>query len=110
MSVRNTVHAVYEVDLLSDVHNALCGKLLARQEDLPHIDIQLRDKVSTSLEDENWVALTDILRGDKSMDCGLCRRVVMTAVSEHRERVYVKRRKKEMAAEDRQADRPQRRG
>lgn len=105
MSIRNTVHAIQSVDLLSHIQRTLCGRLLVKQEDLLFVDCHLREEVITSIAGENCLTVSDWLDGVTTangalVDCGLCKRVIMKAVSEHRERVYVRRRKKEMALEE----------
>lgn len=99
-ALHTTIHAIQSVDTLSSVQRALCGRLLAKEEDLLFVDHRLREEVITSVAGENWLTLDDWLNGITTangapVDCGLCKRVVTRAVREHLERVYVKRRKKE---------------
>lgn len=101
-ALHTTAHIIEEFDDSSSVQYALCGKLLALEKNLPFVDHRLRGEVITSTTG-NWLTLFDILSGGAtaSSNCLVCKRVVVKAVSQYRERVYAKRRKKEIAAEDR---------
>lgn len=93
--LRVVTHAIEDpVTSTQLIRYSLCGLLLVLEHNLHRIRSSLAQRVVVSKTGDNWLTLYEVLAGSESIDCTLCRRVVYTAVSEHRKRVAEKRRRK----------------